>query len=463
MTEQLTAGEEAELVNAARAGDSEATARLLSLYLPYWTSAARRIIDKDNRSFAAAGAREEPAELVQEAIVKHLQLWRDGKGPLTNTRSYVATMMQNAYLNKLRSPRTRELPLDEEKIELALITSDDVRAAELSQEIGAMKRAFDALSPNYREVLVAVTIEGKKPAELTERFGRSAPAISSMLQRAKQSLFRLMLIDYLSAGDPECVENAAKLPLTVHVDPAEHDREERGLAHVHACAQCQRNWHRFGAMPAAFGVLPFLTIPHLAANPTSAAAAEPDLGAAQGGSGQAAASGSTRSVAAKAPMAARITTAVGSKITLGIGIALVAGAGLAAVGNSQFGSWQTEETSYQTQATVPGIDFDLTLTKDKEGALRWITVDFSVLDTDDWSMDYLDLDLSDGTDLVTASNGLQCEVNAGKVHCLPTYETQLGEPFQFQVFDPVPGGEFSAELEGSIDKARWEASASGRW
>ncbi len=453
--------EAAELADAARGGDPQATARLFALHLPYWTAAARQIIQKDVRSHTAAGPREEPAELVQEALARLLELWRDGKGPTTNTRSYVATMMQHAYANKLRSPRTRERPLEDAEAESAFTVTDDLRWADLSGEIDAMRRALAGLSPDYRAVLVAVTAEGRKPAELTGRFGRSAPAISNMLSRAKQSLFRLMLIDYLSAGGPECAENAARLPLRVHEEPAAHGERERGMAHVRDCERCRRNWAHFAAVSSALGILPLVTVAHLAGGAAPAAAAD-----APGSAADTPASSATGAASAMSPTAGRFAVAVGSRTALGIGIAFVALAVLALMGHVLYGTWEGEEVTDEGQslaASSHGAALDLALLTNHEGALQRIEVDFTVSDAENWSIDYIALTLSEGTEFVSASNGLDCAVAGAGLRCLPTERTRLGDAFVFEVRNPVPGGELSLELRGEADGDRISGSATGRW
>ncbi|MFV0432951.1 MAG: RNA polymerase sigma factor [Leucobacter sp.] len=519
-----------ELVEAARAGNTNAAAELLTLYLPYWTAAARQIIQKDTRSFSAAGPREEPAELVQEALTKLLELWRNGKGPTSNIRSYVATMMQHAYANKLRSPRSRERPLEDSEIEFAFTVTDDVRSVDLSREIDAMQRAFNGLSPGYRAVLVAITIEGQKPAELTEQFGRPAPAISSMLKRAKQSLFRLMLIDYLSDGGPDCAKNAENLPLKVHDEMSAHGEHERGVAHVRGCERCRRNWARFGAVSSAFGILPLLTIVHLTHSAVPAVAdgnehlfedtphdtgahAERDgtehpadqsgpdqTGTRQEGADQepadqaalhqppssqpsaphavaagaltfAQAGAAPTNTVAPAGIAApaatgRVATAIGTRTALALGIALVALAALAPVAHAMFGTWQGEEVVYEGEfvgAHPHGASLDLTLDKSAEGALERIEVDFVMRDAEEWSMDHLALTLSAGTEFVSASNGLDCAASGGQVLCLPTGQTRLGDAFVFEVDNPVPGGEFSLQLQARAGEDQSIGTANGRW
>ncbi len=534
MTAPPTTVDTDTFIEAARLGDAAAAASVVSEYLPYWMGAARLIIARNSRSLALHGSREEPADLVQEAIVKLLELWRQGKGPQSNTRQYVATMMQHAYANKMRSPRTRERALESIETETPFATTDDYRDIDLSRETDRLRRAFKNLAPDHRDVLLAVTAEGRKPGELTEHFERPAPAISNLLARAKQSLFRLLLIEHLRDGGEPCAANAQDLPARVQLEATAHRRQEQGVAHVLDCERCQHNWRRFAAVSSAFGVLPLLTVAQLAASsaPASALPADgPDLhpdaetapdaatqadssatspspsqsqsqsqpqpqpqlpgspaappalagagSAAGAGAGAAAASGaaplqagiSAARTPATQTLAASIAAAVGSTATIAVGIGLVALAGLVVLAGlaglvPPLLSERTPDASANTtdlaELNPYGATLDVQLDTHAGGALRAITVDFAVDEPVDWSIDEIVLTVSPGTQVRSASNGLNCTFGSSS-SCRPTDRTDLGGTFVFDVDSTEPDGAFALEIRAKASGDSGTARATGTW
>lgn len=400
--------DKAELSVFAWQGDAGAVAEIIASHLPYWMGAARQIIAADSRSARAGGPGQDPADLVQEATLKLLEQWRRGEGPKSNPRSYVTAIMRNSYSNRLRSPRAQEIPLEQLGFDRSVTVTDDVRHADLSRETELMRRALDALSPDHRDVLVAVTVEGRKPGELTELFGRPAAAVSNLLVRAKHALFRQVLIEHLAEGGTECRENGEHLPKRVHEDLELHPRTDRGIPHVRECGQCQSNWRRFATILSAFGLLPLLVVTQLTGGSAPAIASDstppeepaeamspddissedassgndaptpdacapdqpaqspaaqgltspptqPAIAVASGSAGAAPVAVAVPALAAVSVNAAhasgvsgasRLTRALSSRAALGAGVACLAIAALAVGGHTFFGTWKGEEVVY---------------------------------------------------------------------------------------------------------------------
>lgn len=492
----------------ANEGDTEAAAQLLSACLPYWVGSARQIM--------AGHTGEDAADLAQDAITKLLVLWRRGEGPESNTRAYVTAMMRNAHLDRLRSPRSKVDSLEQIEDLLgqpALIAPNGADHLELTRETDAVRRALDTLSPDYRTVLVATVVEGRKPAELVEVLDRPAPAISNLLNRAKHALHRALLIDHLTQGRPNCASNAEQLPKRVLLDYEQHADTDAGLEHVKGCEHCRRNWRRFAAIVSALGVLPLFTIAQLTAGPSPAAtdtgdgggdgehggegSASSAAGSAFAASAGAAGSGSVgvasaatvgasagASASASAGVVAGTTTAavaarpmisaLASTATLSVSIVLLVIAGLAFLSYSLLAATQQRDFVYEGEiagANPHGAAFDVVLDVAEPGGsgegvgggLDSITIEFSVSEAEQWSVTEIVLSLSRGTTVASASNGLSCEPAGSALRCVTTEATDVAGPFVFTTESTVPNGEFALALAAEAADDSFSGAAEGRW
>ena len=467
------------LTAAAQQGDSAAAAQLLAMHLPYWMAAARQIIADHGRGRKSEKVLEEPADLVQEATLKLVELWKLGKGPTSNTRAYVTTMMRNSYSNSLRSTRAKEQPLehfDEEELPIPVL--DDLSAVDLEKELALIRGALAHLSQDHREVLLAVIVEGRKPGELVDQLRRPAPAISNLLSRAKQALQRQMLLEHLSDGGSECTQNAEHLPPRVHLNVSEHRDTGRGIPHVRHCQYCQRNWRRFALFASAFGVLPLLQIAWLSVGPAPVAAAATTVGDASGmpqgaGGGGEALSASTAHAGAAAASAAVRSGALAllsSTRTLVIGIALSCAAAilvpialLAGSNSSGTRSDQPQADQAQTSVQAPenaAFDVDLSTSADRQSAE--ITAVFTVADKP-WTMSETVLHLSQGTTFESASSNLTCAAEGDTVRCIPARTFSSSERFFLVVRNPQGSGRFDLEMLGTIGGAPYRGTAIGNW
>lgn len=494
----------------ANEGDTEAAAQVLSACLPYWVGSARQIM--------AGHTGEDAADLAQDAITKLLVLWRRGEGPESNTRAYVTAMMRNAHLDRLRSPRSKVDSLEQIEDLLgqpALIEPNGADHLELTRETDAVRRALDTLSSDYRTVLVATVVEGRKPAELVEVLDRPAPAISNLLNRAKHALHRALLIDHLAQGQTECASNAEQLPKRVLLDYEQHAETDGGLEHVRGCEHCRRNWRRFAAIVSALGVLPLLTIAQLTAGPSPAAADTGDgggdgehggegsassaagsafaasAGAAGSGSvgvasvatvsasagfsasasaGVAAGGSATAASAAVRPM----ISALASTATLSVSIVLLVIAGLAFLSYSLLAATQQRDFVYEGEiagVNPHGAAFEVVLDVAEPGGsgegvgggLDSITIEFSVSEAEQWSVTEIVLSLSRGTTVALASNGLSCEPAGSALRCVTTEATDVAGPFVFTTESTVPNGQFGLALAAETTDDSFSGAAEGRW
>lgn len=498
------------LSKAARAGDTEAAATVLRELLPYWLRAAYSILGHNNTI-----ANLEAADLVQEAVLKLLELWSQGQGPDSNTRSYVTSIMRNSYVNRLRSPLVRERTIEDAESGQELQFTDDYREVDLSSEAAAVRRAFADLAEDHRLVLNAVMLEGRKPASLVVELGRPAPAISSLLARAKQALHRSLLVDYLARGGKLCAENARKLPSRVNDRLEAHTEKDRGLPHVLDCDTCKINWRRFASVSTALGVLPFFTVTQLVRDETVAAAAqalpkeafsEGSLGSTEnpsfegsasnaGGAGNAstvggaggAGAGAASGAAGAAGVAATVTTALSSNLALVASIALaVVGAGMVvssflatgsenvvvAADESSDPQVTSAETIGEQQSAVIslpqnryGAELDVRLGFDAAGALQSIDTDFDVSLAESWQLTEVRLTLSPGTELVSTPSGLNCSGSSTAQLCTVSPGSRSVGNLLFSVNDEAgkDQGSFDLSLTAKVDGESITGSASGSW
>lgn len=394
--------------------------------LPYLIGAAARI--------APHASHLEHEEMVQSALVKLFEVIDAGTAPIANPLAYTAMIMRNARANELRSARANtqswgdleELPAEFVSVELP---EDRVRGVELRGEFAMVRRALASLSPEHRLLLQRVVIEGRKPRELVEEFGREAPAISSALARAKAALRRSVLVDLLSEGAEECAENARRLPDRVRDDVAEHRSSERGIAHVECCDACRAGWRRFAGLVSALGVLPLLV-----------ASLQWDAAGGTGG-------------ADEAKRIDRVDSGGGSRVAAVAGARWIAavGAGLLVVAAALVGAFAVANGGAASSA---GEEPELRYRFDAASALSGsgeasIHIDFAVLDRVPWRMRELSIELPEGAGLVAAS-GWSCRGENPAI-CVPGAEQPGLAVFGVELRQP--GGftaTFTADAGGAV-------------
>lgn len=133
------------------------------------------------------GRHEDADDLVQlgvEKALSRLHQWQPG----TRVDSWMFRIMQNAWIDEIRSRQRRdELPLDEESLE-ALGPREPARQAENL----ALRRALAQLGDEQRSVVGLVLIEGLSYAEAAEVLGWPIGTVTSRLSRAREQLQTLL-------------------------------------------------------------------------------------------------------------------------------------------------------------------------------------------------------------------------------------------------------------------------------
>lgn len=234
--EELSEAEETSLLSMARGGDSESFAELIRRNLGAIRSAAhyfsRGVLDPD--------------ELTGHALLGATNKWASGKLPEAGLRSYIVASVRNRAIDEFGAARNRNVPL----LDVPHPTSDgDLGTVEDADDHELITQALSRVPQDQRTALIAVIVEGTKPGDLIDVLGRSAPAISSLVQRAKLNLRRALLevMAEAAAQDGECVIAARGIPqrLPTEVTSA---HVTSIFPHATQCKPCGDAWGRFLAL-----------------------------------------------------------------------------------------------------------------------------------------------------------------------------------------------------------------------
>jgi RNA polymerase sigma-70 factor (ECF subfamily) len=123
-------------------------------------------------------------DLVQDCLeraLSHLHRWRAG----SDLRAWLFTIMHNVYVNQIR-----HLKNGPDFVELS--DEDSSLVANSSAESGVMlrdlERALAMLTPDQREILLLVSLEGMQYQEVAEILGIPEGTVMSRLSRARTQL-----------------------------------------------------------------------------------------------------------------------------------------------------------------------------------------------------------------------------------------------------------------------------------
>ncbi len=166
----------ADLMRAANRGDAIAYRRLLSALAPALRAFARR-------AFARSGlSGEEVEDAVQETLLAvHLKrhTWDEGQ-PLT---PWVKAIARNKVIDALRKKKgSFHVPIDD-----VIDTLADDRTSDLGQAAD-VANAVSHLKARDREIVVAMSIEGKSARDVAEKLAITEGAVRVALHRALKTL-----------------------------------------------------------------------------------------------------------------------------------------------------------------------------------------------------------------------------------------------------------------------------------
>jgi RNA polymerase sigma-70 factor, ECF subfamily len=141
------------------------------------------------RRFARAlvGHPERADDLVQDTLERALTRL-DSYTPGTNMRAWLFTILRNAHINELRRARTTATP-DET---LEALSPPAPAAQEHGLAVRDLERALARLTPEMREVLLLIGLEGMSYDEAADVLGAKVGTVKSRLCRGREALRRLM-------------------------------------------------------------------------------------------------------------------------------------------------------------------------------------------------------------------------------------------------------------------------------
>jgi RNA polymerase sigma-70 factor (ECF subfamily) len=231
------AGDDEDLVNAARAGDRRALEQLLSRHQGRVFRFGRKM----------CGDEDDAADVLQETLLAAARTLPDFRGA-SSVSTWLYTIARSFCLKKRRTSKFAPAHVAslEDEPERAGAVPDPGRTPEetaAGRELqAALDGAISALEPMYREVLVLRDVEGLPAAEVADALGVSVDAVKSRLHRARVAV-RERVAPALGlapegAPAPGCRDVVELLSrhLEGEIDGATCAEMER---HLEGCAQCR--------------------------------------------------------------------------------------------------------------------------------------------------------------------------------------------------------------------------------
>jgi len=429
-------------------------------HLSYWRSSA----------YAIAQNGEDGSDLLQQALLKLLDKMRRGETP-DDVRKYVTAIMRNTNATLHRSPAAKQQFL-EDLPETMLASDIDLSATDLTAEAETTRRALASLPQDQRDVLISVTVEGRKPRELVQVFGRPAPAISNLLARAKQALYRAVLVDYLSQGGQSCRANAQQLNPGVRVEISKHSHSERGMAHIETCEACQRNWRRFAALASVLGVTPLLIITQAVNQPLNETPETPQT-VTESRANTSAQGFHVASVAQRLLQRVIPSTVA---LVVGLTVSVAASAWLvwqlmpqsSVVVPTTTGGQTASDPANQTLSTTvtEEAQLNVSLQSNDDDQLEKITLQLDLpgdAQKSTWSLDEFEMRLTGGAEITSVPRGLLCTTVDQSTSCEATSEANFDASLVFGVAQNNAGGELTLRLIARNEGGKVLGEATGSW
>jgi RNA polymerase sigma-70 factor (ECF subfamily) len=181
------AGEEADWIRAAQAGDRSAYARLVDRY---WDRLYRWLYHLTRDRHAAE-------DLTQETFLKALAAV-DSFRPGSNFRAWVFRIGHNNFVNQKRADRRTKHPLPEDAA--GPETGGPVHAAEDREALEKVREAVAALPPDFRTALMLRIDEGLSFREVARILGTTEETARWRVFKARQKLIAVLSPDLLPPG-----------------------------------------------------------------------------------------------------------------------------------------------------------------------------------------------------------------------------------------------------------------------
>jgi RNA polymerase sigma factor (sigma-70 family) len=274
--------DDAELVDAARAGDQGAFGTLAERWFDRCWEVAWRILHD----------RELAADVAQDTLVTAWQRLASLE-QAASFGGWVLRIARNRALDRLTRERRTVSTGDEERLERAATGPSGIAAAGLSGPEAAVERressellwaAAAALGERDASLLDLHLRHGLEPGELATELGIAPNAAHQALFRMRTRLGHAVRAWLLwRGGEPDCVVLRAEL--TAMATPFGREVVRLVLTHVESCLACAEESERCTAPAAMFAAVPLVIVPlslradALAAVQTTIARVAPDADA----------------------------------------------------------------------------------------------------------------------------------------------------------------------------------------
>jgi RNA polymerase sigma-70 factor (ECF subfamily) len=167
---------EAQLIEAARAGNQRAMGELYAAHAGRVYSFVRRVVGDDHLA----------EDVSQDAWIRAFEKLHLFRGDAAFS-TWMHRLAVNAAVNKLRSQGRRSKLETSPELELPVQEPDE---SVLNQK--QLARALDALPNGYRTVLVLHDVEGLTHEEIGDRLGIAAGTSKSQLHKARGRMRELL-------------------------------------------------------------------------------------------------------------------------------------------------------------------------------------------------------------------------------------------------------------------------------
>lgn len=138
-------------------------------------------------AMALARNASDAEDLVQECLCKAIERarpWRE----IRDVRAYLFSILHNLYIDRVVKNRYRAMALPEQAIEHRLIAAP---AQQERIELRELSRALDRLSPEQRQLILLVGLEGLTYEATAQIMNLPVGTVMSRLFRARETLRKL--------------------------------------------------------------------------------------------------------------------------------------------------------------------------------------------------------------------------------------------------------------------------------
>jgi RNA polymerase sigma-70 factor (ECF subfamily) len=171
-----------ELLQQARELDQQALAEIYDSYSTGLYGYALRLLGEPNLA----------EECVAETFSRYLHAIHAGKGPKKQLKAYLYRIAHNWIVDLYRRSPEQCLPLEEGiNLSNAIRVEEQVDRRILANQL---RTALFQLTPDQRQVIMLVFIEGWRKAEVAAALGKPVGAVKSLQYRGINSLRKILEI-----------------------------------------------------------------------------------------------------------------------------------------------------------------------------------------------------------------------------------------------------------------------------